>query len=109
MSERPTISTHVLDTEHGRPAQGIPVQLQWFGPTENDVDEPTGGLTDENGRIQNLLEDAPLKAGTYLLTFRVDGPFFEEFSLTFTVEDTSRSYHVPLLLAPYSLTTYRGS
>lgn len=106
MDEAPTISTHVLDTEHGRPASGVVVQLVRI--SDDGFDEPTGGITDEDGRIRRLT-DGPLRAGTYLLSFHVEGPFFREVSVTFVVEDASRSYHVPLLLAPYSLATYRGS
>ncbi len=53
--------------------------------------------------------DDDLEPGTYRITFEVYGPFFRQASMTFVVDDPSRSYHVPLLLAPYSLTTYRGS
>ena len=66
------------------------------------------GVTDADGRIRRLLE-GPLEAGTYRLEFAFDGPFFRQASVTFVVDDTSRSYHVPLLMAPYSLSTYRGS
>jgi 5-hydroxyisourate hydrolase len=106
MGEAPTISTHVLDTEHGTPARGIDVALYRMG----DSGEPRvgGGRTDDDGRIHRLL-DTDLIPGTYRLDFHVDGRFFLEASVTFVVEDASRSYHVPLLLAPYSLSTYRGS
>jgi 5-hydroxyisourate hydrolase len=67
-----------------------------------------GGTTDDDGRIRRLLAGA-LEAGTYRLQFALEGPFFREASVTFVVEDAGRSYHVPLLLAPYSLSTYRGS
>lgn len=106
MGEDPTISTHVLDTELGQPAMGISVALYRIaGDGESEVG---GGMTDNDGRIRSLLV-GPLVAGTYRLAFELDGPFFRQASVTFSVEDATRSYHVPLLLAPYSLSTYRGS
>jgi 5-hydroxyisourate hydrolase len=95
------ISTHVLDTERGRPAQGVRVEL-YRG------DELIGsGETDSDGRIQELGEvPAP---GTYRLVFHpVSTPFFQRIELEISLDDTG-SLHVPLLLAPYACTTYRGS
>ncbi len=106
MGEAPTISTHVLDTERGTPAPGISVTLYRVeGATESRM---ASGTTDDDGRIRSLL-DGPLTTGTYRLAFELDGTFFREASVTFVVDDTSRAYHVPLLMAPYSLATYRGS
>ncbi len=106
MEDEPTISTHVLDVETGQPAAGIVVNLMRAIGLD-DVDF-WSGTTDEDGRIRRLL-DGPLLAGDYSITFRAEGRFFREISVTFEVTDTTRSYHVPLLLAPYSLATYRGS
>jgi len=106
MGEGPTISTHVLDTEKGRPAQGVNVELYRL-----DGDSETiagGGTTDEDGRIRSVLYEA-LEAATYRLSFQIEGPFWRQASVTFVVEDASRSYHVPLLLSPYSVASYRGS
>jgi 5-hydroxyisourate hydrolase len=76
---------------------------------DTDLETIVGtGTTDDDGRIHNLLFES-LEAATYRLAFRIDGIFFKAASVTFTVDDASRSYHVPLLLAPYSLTTYRGN
>ncbi len=108
MAEQPTISTHVLDAATGRPAPGVVVTLIYLSDDAHASDEPTGGSTDDDGRIGNLTT-GPLKAGNYLIVFKVQGPFFREVSIEFSVNDTSRSYHVPLLLAPYSITSYRGS
>lgn len=106
MAEGPTISTHVLDTEHGRPAAGVQVELYRIdGDLETLVG---GGTTDDDGRIRSLLYES-LDVATYRLTFDVGGRFFQQASVTFVVDDTGRSYHVPLLIAPYSLATYRGS
>ena len=108
MAEQPTISTHVLDAATGRPLPGVVVTLIYLPEDLAENDEPTGGTTDKDGRIKRLT-DGPVKAGHYVITFRIEGPFFQEVTIEFIVDDTSRSYHVPLLLAPYSLTTYRGS
>ena len=105
MGESPTISTHVLDADLGKPAPGIIVTLYRLDDGESLV---SSGMTDDDGRIRSLL-DGPLVAGRYRLAFELDGAFFGEASVTFVVIDTSRSYHVPMLVAPYSLTTYRGS
>jgi 5-hydroxyisourate hydrolase len=104
----PTISTHVLDTERGVPAPGIRVTLYRLV----DDGQPlrlTQALTDEDGRVRDLLE-RPLTAGDYRLEFGLGrGGFFERVSLDVHVTDMSRSYHVPLLMSGHSLTTYRGS
>jgi 5-hydroxyisourate hydrolase len=73
-------------------------------------------LTDDDGRVRDLLE-RPLSPGTYRLEFSLAGRtageveerFFRRLAIDLHVEDVSRSYHVPLLLAPFSMTTYRGS
>ena len=106
----PTISTHVLDTEQGRPAEGIRVSLYRLDVGKGPI-RMTQALTDGDGRIRDLLE-RPLVAGNYRIEFdlaRDDAPFFTKVAVDVHVEDPKRSYHVPLLLAPYSMTTYRGS
>jgi 5-hydroxyisourate hydrolase len=107
---RPTISTHVLDTERGLPAEGVRVTLSRLDVGSAPI-RMTQALTDGDGRIADLLE-RPLAAGDYRLEFdigREDDAFFRRVAVDLRVEDTGRSYHVPLLLAPYSMTTYRGS
>lgn len=107
---RPTISTHVLDTELGLPAEGIRVRLFRLDVGVAPI-RMTQALTDGDGRIRDLLE-RPLVAGDYRLEFdigREDDAFFRRVAVDVRVADTTRSYHVPLLLAPYSMTTYRGS
>ena len=71
----------------------------------------TQALTDGDGRVRDLLE-RPLAAGDYRLEFDVaheNATFFTKLSVDLRITDIGRSYHVPLLLAPYSMTTYRGS
>ena len=106
-----TISTHVLDTERGVPAAGVRVTLYRLGVAGNTPIRMTQALTDGDGRVLDLLE-RPLQEGEYRLEFDVaheDGSFFTRISVDIRITDTGRSYHVPLLLAPYSMTTYRGS
>jgi 5-hydroxyisourate hydrolase len=104
----PTISTHVLDTETGRPAAGIHVTLYRLVDDGRPM-RLTQAMTDDDGRIHDLLE-RPLAAGDYRLEFGLGrGGFFERISLDLHIADVSRSYHVPLLMAPFSVTTYRGS
>ena len=116
---RPTISTHVLDTETGRPASGVHVTLHKLGEDDRPI-RLAQALTDADGRVRDLLE-RPLSPGTYRLEFNmasgragddpavVRAPFFRRIAIDLRVDDTTRSYHVPLLLAPFSMTTYRGS
>lgn len=110
------ISTHVLDLALGRPAMGVAVRLErrsgesWI--------ELGRGATDGDGRAAALLPSGlPLVAGTYRLTFDLDGyfnarkipHFFPEAALVFTVTDPAARHHVPLLLSPHGYSTYRGS
>jgi 5-hydroxyisourate hydrolase len=107
---RHTISTHVLDTERGVPAVGVHVTLYRLDVGDAPI-RMTQALTDGDGRVRDLLE-RPMVAGDYRLEFDVaheDATFFTKLSVDLRITDTGRSYHVPLLLAPYSLTTYRGS
>src|SRR5262245_55091158 len=109
-TNRPLISTHVLDLTRGAPAQGVPVTL-------SRVD---GGkavalvtmLTDADGRIARLGE-GDLAVGAYQLAFDVAAyfktGFFTRVTLDLDVVDPTRAYHVPLLVTPYSCASYRGS
>ena len=106
----PTISTHVLDTERGLPAEGVRVRLFRLDVPNAPI-RMTQALTDGDGRVRDLLE-RPLVAGDYRLEFdvgREDDGFFRKVAVDLRIDDTARSYHVPLLLAPFSMTTYRGS
>jgi 5-hydroxyisourate hydrolase len=104
----PTISTHVLDVERGVPAAGVRVTLYRLADDGRPV-RMTQALTDDDGRVRDLLE-RPLLAGDYRLEFGFgSGGFFEKLSLDLHVSDVSRSYHVPLLRSSFGLTTYRGS
>jgi 5-hydroxyisourate hydrolase len=115
----PTISTHVLDAERGAPAAGVHVTLYRLSDEGQPI-RVTQVLTDDDGRVRDLLE-RPLVAGDYRLEFtlasdRADadraadpGRFFRRLTIDLRITDIGRSYHVPLLLSPYAMTTYRGS
>ena len=110
---RPTISTHVLDTDRGIPAHGVAVAL--FRLDADGGSELISELeTDAGGRITDLLEGDELTPGDYQLLFDVasyrgEDSFFQGCAVGLRIDDAERSYHVPLLLAPFGLTTYRGS
>jgi len=106
---RPTISTHVLDTGSGSPAAGVPVIL-WRSMADGSEEVAGEAITDADGRIRDLLAGSPLAAGAYRIEFGLDdGGFFTGLSVDLRIDDPSRSYHVPLLRAPFGLSTYRGS
>ena len=113
-ADRSTISTHVLDLATGDPAAGVGVAL--FRLTDEGTPELLSELqTDADGRIRDLLEGQPLTEGDYQLAFDVGGyaddpdALFQSAAIGLRIADTGRSYHVPLLLSPYGMSTYRGS
>jgi 5-hydroxyisourate hydrolase len=104
------ITTHVLDVGRGRPAAGIAVTLE-------HGDQVVGnGRTDDDGRITSMGPDQ-VAAGTYRLRFSTGAyydaqavdHFHPEVTVDFTVGESERHIHVPLLLSPFSYSTYRGS
>ena len=114
MADRaPTISTHVLDLATGEPAAGVDVAI--FRLSDDGSPELVGEeVTDADGRIRDLLAGSPLVAGDYQLAFDVGGTsdddaFFQSLAVALRIVDTGRSYHVPLLLSPFGMSTYRGS
>jgi 5-hydroxyisourate hydrolase len=94
-----TISTHVLDTERGRPAAGVRVEV--YDNTGTLVAE---GVTDEDGRIRELADTA---AGVYRIVFHPPSPFFKVVDLTVVLGEGH--HHVPLLISSYACASYRGS
>lgn len=117
--ETPRLTTHVLDTAHGRPAAGVAVQL--WRLTGGAREEVTRTLTNADGRCDApLLSGAALVPGIYELVFAVGayfagagddgaGDFLDDVPVRFVVRPGLNHYHVPLLIAPYSYSTYRGS
>jgi len=110
------ITTHVLDTARGRPAEGLAVFLEC--EREGAWREIGRGVTDADGRVKALLAPgASLSAGVHRLTFET-GPYFAgqhvaafypEVAVVFTITDPAQHHHVPLLLSPFGYSTYRGS
>src|SRR5947209_1029487 len=97
------ISTHILDTSRGRPGANIAVELHKGG------DLIAATRTNQDGRTDRpLLERDDLDTGEYTLTFRTE-TFFGVIAISFMVADGRESYHIPLLLAPFGYSTYRGS
>jgi 2-oxo-4-hydroxy-4-carboxy-5-ureidoimidazoline decarboxylase len=115
------LSTHVLDNHVGKPAQGIPVELVELSALgESRVIART--VTNADGRTdQPLIGGRPLPIGRYELRFSVaryyaernvplsDPPFLDEIPLRFAISEPENHYHVPLLVTPWSYSTYRGS
>lgn len=114
------ITTHVLDLAAGIPAAGVLVELHEHGAIASRP--VTSQRTDADGRCpEPLIEGVALRAARYRLTFHVadyfrargqplaDPPFLDEVVIEFGVADPSQNYHVPLLVSPWSYTSYRGS
>jgi len=116
MSQRSPITTHVLDTALGRPAEGVGVRLERL-VTAGAFEEIARGVTNADGRVADLLAPGSLSAGTYRLTFDTGAylersgrtGFYPSVPVVFDVERTDEHYHVPLLLSPHGYSTYRGS
>ncbi|MDO9404703.1 MAG: hydroxyisourate hydrolase [Polaromonas sp.] len=115
------LSTHVLDTMHGQPAAGMAVAL--YMTTGGRVALVRRFDLNADGRNPDgpLYDTASLETGSYRLVFGVadyfrargvqlpEPPFLNEVALDFGVADTTQHYHVPLLVSPWSYSTYRGS
>jgi len=114
------LSTHVLDTARGKPAKGVGITL--YRVTGQGHEKMTEVVTNADGRTDGpLLEGAALEAGIYELVFaagaylRASGQagegilFLDEIPIRFGVPDAGQHYHVPLLISPFSYSTYRGS
>ena len=128
MAERPYITCHVLDTTTGKPAPGIAVKLKLISPD----DAPTSlwaAVTNSDGRvpdwsastdINQIVESAKRQLGAggemvWNLTFETEAyfgkgkTFWPQVELRFATQCAEEHYHVPLLLGPWSYTTYSGS
>ena len=109
------ITTHVLDTAAGRPGTSIAIELE--RADKNLWTLVGGGITDEDGRLRTLTQAGPIQPGIYRIRFQTGAyfaaqgitGFFPVVEIQFTVVDGAQHYHVPLLLSPYSFSTYRGS
>jgi 5-hydroxyisourate hydrolase len=114
------LSTHVLDTAHGRPAQGVRVELYAAEAGARSLVKTE--FTNADGRCgAPLLEGAELRPGQYELVFHagdyfaaqgVELPsprFLDRVTIAFGIADSGQNYHVPLVMTPWSYSTYRGS
>jgi 5-hydroxyisourate hydrolase len=100
-----SLSTHVLDTARGRPAAGVAIALTL-------PDGSTGAATTDSDGRARLLEDTA--AGEYELEFAIgdyfgERAFLDRVPIRFTIADRDAHCHVPLLVSPWSYSTYRGS
>ena len=110
------LTTHVLDTMHGRPAAGVALRLLKAGVVLVET------RTNADGRSDGpLLDGGWMEKGRYRLEFEIGAyyrgqsvtlpaiPFLETVVVEFGVDDPAAHYHVPLLVSPYGYSTYRGS
>ncbi|XP_010842222.1 5-hydroxyisourate hydrolase-like isoform X2 [Bos indicus] len=111
------LTTHVLDTASGLPAQGLYLRLSRLEDCGQQWTELKKSCTDRDGRCPGLLPPGQMKAGTYKLSFDTKGywqkrgqeSFYPYVEVVFTITNETHKFHVPLLLSPWSYTTYRGS
>lgn len=114
------LTTHVLDTAHGCPGAGIVIELFAIGATGRT--HVKSDVTNDDGRCAGaLLEAAALQPGRYELVFHAgdyyaargvalpEPRFLDRITLAFGIADASQNYHVPLVMTPWSYSTYRGS
>lgn len=110
------ITTHILDSSLGKPAEGIAIELFEFKIDQWNL--IAHGVTDSDGRTPNLLTQGRiLHPNSYKLKFHTAGyfenqkrdSFYPFVEVVFNVQESTAHYHVPLLLNPYGYSTYRGS
>jgi 5-hydroxyisourate hydrolase len=119
------LTTHVLNVAAGTPAAGMLIELHAVAATPGALIDPpplASARTNADGRCRApLLEGAALRVGRYALAFHVaayfralghelpEPPFLDEVVITFGIADSHKDYHVPLLVSPWSYSTYRGN
>ena len=109
------ITTHILDTTLGKPARGVPIQLERQSGADWKV--VGSGLTDDDGRLKTLTPPGPVEPGTWRIRFDTTQyftsiatkSFYPYVEVVFEIVDGAAHYHVPLLLNPWGYSTYRGS
>lgn len=110
------ITTHILDTARGCPAQGVPLSIEIERSGKFEI--LGKGETNSDGRVIDLLpHDRPLEPGRYRMRFET-AKYFEEIKsegfypyveVVFEIRNNTQHYHIPLLLSPFGYSTYRGS
>ena len=115
------LSTHVLDTMHGCPAAGMKLSLQRFNGTSFETTKIVTLNHDGRNEGGPLLDATTMAVGRYRLLFEVgayfrergvvlpEPPFIDTVPLDFGIADAQGNYHVPLLVSPWTYSTYRGS
>ena len=117
-----SLTTHVLDTAHGRPAAGMAIELWRLESTSGERTLLASTHTNGDGRTDApLLTEGAMAAGVYELVFAAgeyfaalgtptaDPPFLDRVPVRFGIADPTAHYHVPLLASPWAYSTYRGS
>ena len=112
------LTTHCLDTFSGKPAKGVKVEVYYISEKKENLNS---SILNDNGRTDKpLLEGANFKEGQYELVFFIGDyfknitnlpniPFLNEVVIRFGISKPDEDYHVPLLVSPWSYSTYRGS
>jgi 5-hydroxyisourate hydrolase len=109
------LTTHILDTSKGRPAEGIEISL--FQQHGKDWEQIAKAVTNADGRVADLLKNEEvLSAGVYKMHFDIQSyfnaqslkSFYPFVEIVFFIEGAEH-YHIPLLLSPFGYSTYRGS
>jgi 5-hydroxyisourate hydrolase len=116
------LTTHVLDTAHGSPAAGVEISLYSIESPSDNRTLITQVYTDRDGRTDKpLLADGELQIGEYELVFSIGSyfdkieanlpkpAFLDRIPIRFQIADINAHYHIPLLVSPWSYSTYRGS
>jgi 5-hydroxyisourate hydrolase len=109
------LTTHVLDTALGRPAEGVTIVLE--GLKSSGFKEIGRGVTNADGRVKEIMGESALTAGTYKMTFHTKEylastdrkGFYPYVEVVFEVTKPDEHHHIPLLLSPFGYSTYRGS
>ncbi|MDA7582933.1 hydroxyisourate hydrolase [Candidatus Pelagibacter sp.] len=114
------LTTHVLDIYSGKPGKGIKVDLYYYEKDSQKIKITTIILNNDGRSDKALIEGVDFKEGKYELIFFVGDyfkkiteiskiPFLDDVIVKFGISNTKEHYHVPLLVSPWSYSTYRGS
>tara|TARA_B100001173_G_scaffold93016_1_gene80454 strand:- start:775 stop:1128 length:354 start_codon:yes stop_codon:yes gene_type:complete len=114
------LTTHVLDVYSGKPGKGIKVELYYYSNTKNKEKVNSIILNNDGRADKPLVEGDSFKEGNYEIIFFVGEyfnelidikkpPFLDDVVIKFGISNAKEQYHVPLLVSPWSYTTYRGS